>query len=86
MFIKIRIIALFIFIATTSVNAIAQQKHRKLTKDESAKMTQEQRLVYEHDRKSKSGKRKLSLKKKEKINKRQERKSERMRAPKRKND
>lgn len=45
-------------------------------------MTQEQRLVYENDRKSKNGKKKLSSKKKTRINKRQERKAERMRPPK----
>ncbi len=81
-----KIIALCICIALTSVNAIARQSHHKLTKEESSKMTQEQRLVYENDRKSKNGKHALSLKKKERINKKQQRKSERIRMPRRKND
>ena len=81
-----KVIALCICITVSSVAAIAQQSHRKLTNEESAKMTQEQRLVYENDRKSKNGKRTLSLKKKERINRKQQRKSERIRTPKRKND
>jgi len=50
-------------------------KTKKLTKDESASLTPEQRLVHETNRKTKSGKndKKLSTKKKAKIQKKQAR-------------
>ncbi len=78
-----RTLTLFI-IVVTSVAVNAQQKHRKLTNEESSKMTQEQRLVYETDRKSKNGKRSLSLKKRERINAKQQRRSERIHTKRRK--
>ena len=73
-----KIIGLFLFIAWSS--PVFSQK---LSKDESRKMTQEQRIVYESDRKSKGGKKKLSMKKKTKIDKKQARKAKRMKQAKR---
>ncbi len=76
-------VTLFI-ILVACVTVSAQQKQRKLTNDEASKMTQEQRLVYETDRKSKNGKRSLSLKKRERINAKQQRRSERIHTKRRK--
>lgn len=81
-----RILTLCLCFVLVSFAGYAQKKQRKLTKDEMAKMTQDQRLVYEHDRKSKQGKKDLSLKKKERISKRQDRKSKHIHGPKRKED
>jgi len=74
-----KLLGLCLLIALSSP-AFAQ----KLSKEESRKMTQEQRIVYESDRKSKSGKKKLSMKKKAKIDKKQARKAKRMKQPKHK--
>jgi hypothetical protein len=74
---------LFIFclLIVSRTNAIAQKKGRKLTTVEMSTMTQEQRMVHEEQRKA--GKdQKLSTKRKMKIQKKQARKSERMRQPK----
>ena len=81
-----RIITLCLCFVLLSFSVVAQKRQRKLTKDEMAKMTQEQRLAYENDRKSKNGKKELRLKKKEKISKRQDRKSKHIHQPKRKDD
>lgn len=81
-----RILILCLCFVLISLTGYSQKRQRKLTKDEMSKMTQDQRLVYEHDRKSKRGKKELSLKKKERISKRQDRKSKHIRAPKRRED
>ncbi len=61
-----------------------RQKPPKLSSEERAKMTQEQRLVYETNRKA--GKdNKVSKKQKVRIQKQQARKSKRIKPPKRKN-
>lgn len=61
------------------------QKQKKLAKSESANMTQEQRLVYESERKKKSSKKKgkkVSMKKRVKIDKKQDKKARRVKSPK----
>jgi len=73
-----KVLWLGLFIAL-SLPAFSQ----KLSKDDSRKMTQEQRIVYESDRKSKGGKKKLSMKKKAKIDKKQARRAKRMKNAKR---
>lgn len=78
-----KVLCFCIFIAL-SLTVFAQKKHPKLTKEESAKLTQDQRVVYESDRKSKNGKKTLSMKKKVRIDKKQSRKSNRIKQPKRK--
>ena len=54
----------------------------KLNKEDSKRMTQDQRVLYESDRKSKGGKKKMSMKKKVRIDKKQARKAKRMKQPK----
>lgn len=56
-------------------------KSKKLTKSEAANMTQEQRFVHESDRRSKKGKKKMSLQKKVRIEKKQSKAARRMRQP-----
>jgi hypothetical protein len=68
-------------IMLTGFLAWAQQQ-KKLTKEESAKMTQDQRVVYENDRKSKQGKKDVKLKKKIRTAKKQDRKAARINEPK----
>lgn len=51
------------------------QKAPKVTKSQSAHLTPEQRLVHETNRKSKGGKKKLSMKKRVKIDKRQDKRA-----------
>ena len=75
-----RILAICLFIALSL--PVMAQKSGKLTKDESRKMTQDQRVLYESDRKSKRGKKKMSMKKKVKVDKKQARKAKRMKQPK----
>lgn len=62
------------------------QKQRKLAKSESANMTQEQRIVYETERKKKKGgkkkSKKVSMKKRVKIDKKQDKKARRVKSPK----
>ena len=66
------------------VPAFAQQKNSKLTKEQSSKMTRDQRVVHEANRKSKGGKKDVSWKKKVRIDKKQARKSRKIKQPKRK--
>jgi len=73
---------IFIFIIGAFV-AFSQAAKRKLSREESAKLTQEQRYIYEANRKSKKDGR-TSLKQKAKIQKKESKRSERMRPPKRK--
>jgi hypothetical protein len=77
-----KIAGLIIFLLL-STSAFAQSK-TKLAKEESAKMTQDQRVLYEVDRKSKHGKKDISMRKKVRIDKKQARKSRRIKQPKRK--
>jgi hypothetical protein len=77
-----KVLGLCLFIAL-SLPGFAQTSS-KLSKEESAKMTHDQRVIHESDRKSKHGKKKLSTKKKMRIDKRQTRKAKRMKQPKRK--
>jgi hypothetical protein len=58
------------------------QSSKKLTKEESASLTSEQRIVRESDRKSKHGKKNLSLKKKVKISQKQDRRVRSIKDPK----
>lgn len=55
--------------------AQAQSKTKKLSKEEAAGKTQEQRIVHESNRKSKNGKKDLSTKKKVQIAQKQDRRA-----------
>jgi hypothetical protein len=67
-------ILLFVLLAISTFS-FAQKKSKKLSADESAKMTSDQRYVRESTRKSKSGKKDLSLKKKIRTEEKQDRKA-----------
>jgi hypothetical protein len=77
---------IFVFVVALALLSISSfaQKSPKLSTEESSKMTQDQRVMHEVDRKSKRGKKDVSMKKKIKIDKKQARKSKRMKQPKRK--
>jgi uncharacterized protein YdeI (BOF family) len=77
-----KVLAICLMIAL-SVPVLAQ-KSGKLSKEDSKRMTQDQRVLHESDRKSKGGKKKMSMKKKVRIDKKQARKAKRMKQPKRK--
>jgi hypothetical protein len=70
-------ILLFVLLAISTFS-FAQKKSKKLSVDESAEMTADQRYVHESTRKSKSGKKDLSLKKKIRTEKKQDRKARKM--------
>jgi hypothetical protein len=70
-------ILLFVLLAVSTIT-FAQKKSKKLTQDESSKMTADQRYVHETTRKSKSGKKDLSLKKKIRTEEKQDRKARKM--------
>ncbi len=70
-------ILLFVLLAISTIT-FAQKKSKKLSADESAKMTQDQRYVHETQRKSKNGKKDLSLKKKIRAEEKQDRKARKM--------
>lgn len=55
------------------------QRAPKVTKSQTKQLTPEQRLVLESNRKSKGGKKKLSMKKRVKIDKRQDKKARKIR-------
>ncbi|HMJ70987.1 MAG TPA: hypothetical protein VK508_18930 [Cyclobacteriaceae bacterium] len=76
-------ILLFVLLAISTFS-FAQRKSKKLTVDESAKMTADQRYVHESTRKSKSGKKDLSLKKKIRTEKKQDQKARKMKGNRRK--
>jgi uncharacterized protein HemX len=61
-----------------------QQTNRTMKAQEAANETQEQRLTRAQDKKSKNGKKDLSMQKKVKIAKQQDRKAERVKPPKKK--
>ncbi|HZY78563.1 MAG TPA: hypothetical protein VFE50_03505 [Cyclobacteriaceae bacterium] len=67
-------ILLFVLLAISTFT-FAQKKSKKLTTEESSKMTSDQRYVHESTRKSKSGKKDLSLKKKIRTEEKQDRKA-----------
>jgi hypothetical protein len=60
------------------------QSGQKLSRGESATMTQEQRIVHESNRKTKGGKKKkkMSMKKRVKMDKKQDKKARRVKSPK----
>ncbi len=65
----------FLLVGVSQVS-FAQKRSKKLSADQSAKMTPEQRLVHETNRKTKGGKKKdLSLKQKIRAEERQDRKA-----------
>jgi hypothetical protein len=69
------VLLLSVLLAISTVS-FAQKKSKKLSADESAKMTADQRYVYESNRKSKGGKKKdASLKKKIRTEEKQDRKA-----------
>ena len=57
-------------------------KSKKLSKSEAANLTQEQRFVHESDRKSKRGKKKMSLGQKVRVERKQARAAKHTRQPK----
>ena len=73
-----------ILFAALAFPAMAQQSGKKLTADEAARKTPDQRFVYESERKSKKKKKKqLSTKKKVRIQEKQEAKVRKKKDPKR---
>jgi hypothetical protein len=74
---------LFFVLLAISTISFAQKKSKKLSADESSKMTADQRYVHESTRKSKSGKKDLSLKKKIRTEKKQDQKARKMKGNKR---
>lgn len=77
---------LLLLIITACMTESYGQKKRKLTKDEQAKMTPDQRIVYENDRQRSKHKKKKkkddSIKAKAKRAKKQDRSSRRIKQPK----
>ena len=69
-------ILLFVLLAISTFTFA--QKRKKLPTDESSKMTADQRYVHESQRKSKNGKKDLSLKKKIRTEEKQDRKARKM--------
>lgn len=72
---------LILFICAVAGSSFAQ-KVEKLRKDQSARMTKEQRLVHESDRKSKKGKKDISMQKKIRTEKKLDKKASRIKQPK----
>lgn len=58
-----------------------KMKVKKLSKQEAATMTQEQRLAHENDRKTKMGKKKMSTKQKAKTQRKQDRAARNTKVP-----
>jgi len=56
-------------------------KSKKLSKEEAANLTQEQRIAHEQDRKSNGHRKKLSTKQKVRIQRKQARQARRTKAP-----
>jgi hypothetical protein len=82
-----KVFALIGFCLVVSSMAFSQDrdkelKSRKLSKEEAAPLTTDQRYVHESNRRGKQGKKKVSLKKKVKIQKQQARSAESIKAPK----
>jgi hypothetical protein len=72
-------ILVFVLLAISTFT-FAQRKTKKLSTEESSKMTQDQRYVHETHRKSKGGKKDLSIKKKVRAEEKQDRKARKMKA------
>lgn len=70
----------FILLSTFSF----AQKSKRLSKVESANLTQEQRNVRDGNRKSKGGKKDISMKKRVKIDQKQDKRARSIRGPKQK--
>ncbi|HLZ17664.1 MAG TPA: hypothetical protein VKQ08_11515 [Cyclobacteriaceae bacterium] len=68
---------LLTFAVTLGQSRDKKIKTKKLTKSEAANLTPDQRFVHENDRKSKKGKRNMSLAQKVRIEKRQARSAKR---------
>jgi hypothetical protein len=75
-------ILLFVLLAISTIT-FAQRKTKKLSAEESSKMTSDQRLVHETQRKSKNGKKDMSLKKKIRTEEKNDRKARKMKGNKR---
>lgn len=81
--------ALFVFFLLILSLPSYAQKSNRISKTESAKLTQEQRIVLESNRKSKGSKKDISMKKRVKIDQKQDKrarsvKKSKQKAPKRK--
>lgn len=72
-----------IFLMLISLCSFAQ-KGKRISKQEGANLTQEQRIVLESNRKSKGSKKDLSMKKRVKIDEKQDKRTRSVRAPKQK--
>jgi hypothetical protein len=70
-------ILLFVLLAASTIT-FAQKRPKRLTQDQSEKMTADQRYVHETTRKSKNGKKDLSIKKRIKTEEKQDRKARKM--------
>lgn len=75
-----KIILLFVFLAFSTTATFAQMHGKKASADESKKMTPDQRYVRESTRKSKGGKKDISVKKKIRTEKKQDRKARKMKS------
>jgi hypothetical protein len=69
-------IIIFIFLLASGAYA---QKTPRVTKSQTKQLTPEQRMVRETNRKSKGGKKKLSMKKRVKIDKKQDKRARKIR-------
>ncbi len=65
-------VILLLFLITLSLPSMAQSTGRRLSTEEAAQKTPDQRFVYETDRKSKKKKKQLSTKKKVRVQEKQE--------------
>lgn len=80
-----RLIFLIILLTACTVGfAQKSDKKKKLNKAESSHLTQEQRLAHEEDRKTKNGKKNLTMEQKVKMAKKQDRKARKVKGPKQK--
>jgi hypothetical protein len=68
-------------IALVLISVVVKAQTGPLPKEESARMTQDQRVVYETDRKTKRGKKDISLKKRVKVAKKTDSKSRKIHQP-----
>ena len=64
-----------------SQNRDKKMKVKKLSKQEAATMTQEQRLAHENDRRTKGGKKKMSTRQKAKTQRKQDRAARKTKVP-----
>lgn len=73
-------ILLFVLLAASTIS-FAQSRPKRASQDESAKMTPDQRYVRETTRKSKNGKKDISVKKRIKTQDKEDRKARKMKPP-----